>query len=191
MKNSKSLIIMSSLALIGIQCKKDEAVVTPPIPGEEYMTTVKLRLENTANPNDTIWATWKDLTPDDTNAPDTTLAIINVKKNNSYKLAVYILDETKSPAVDITPDIRERGNYHRFFLIPTSSIASKVVVTPTDYDSNSPALYIGLNNLVAISDTIASGKLEGILKHQPNTKDGTLAPGSTDIDVFFQFNITQ
>ena len=82
-------------------------------------------------------------------------------------------------------------NYHLFFLIPTSSIASKVVVTPTDYDSNSPALYIGLNNLVTISDTIDSGKLEGILKHQPNTKDGTLAPGSTDIDVFFEFNITQ
>jgi hypothetical protein len=191
MKNIKSLIVISSLALMGFQCKKDEAAVTPPIPGEEYITTVKLRLENAANPNDTIWATWKDLTPDDTNAPDTTLAIINVKKNNSYKLAVYIFDETKSPAVDITPDIRKEGNYHRFFLIPTSSIASKVVVTPTDYDSNSPALYIGLNNLVAISDTIASGKLEGILKHQPNTKDGTLAPGSTDIDVFFQFNITQ
>ena len=176
---------------MGFHCKKDEQVVTPPIPGEEYITTVKLRVENLATPNDTMWATWKDLTPDDTNAPDTTLAILSVKKNNSYKLAVYILDETKSPAVDITPDIRERGNYHRFFLIPTSSIASKVVVTPTDYDSNSPALYIGLNNLVTISDTIASGKLEGILKHQPNTKDGTLAPGSTDIDVFFQFNITQ
>ena len=191
MKNIKSLIVISSLALMGFHCKKDEQVVTPPIPGEEYITTVKLRLENLANPNDTIWATWKDLTPDDTNAPDTTLAIINVKKNNSYKLAVYILDETKSPAEDITPDIRKEGNYHRFFLIPSNSIANKVVVTPTDYDSNSPALYIGLNNLVTISDTIASGKLEGILKHQPNTKDGTLAPGSTDIDVFFQFNITQ
>ena len=191
MKNIKSLIVISSLALMGFHCKKDEQVVTPPVPGNEFMTTVKLRLENTANPNDTIWATWKDLTPEDTNAPDTTLAIINVKKNNSYKLAVYILDETHLPAEDITPEIRERGNYHRFFLIPSSSIASKVVVTPTDYDSNSPALHIGLNNLVTISDTIASGKLEGILKHQPNTKDGTLAPGSTDIDVFFQFNITQ
>jgi hypothetical protein len=90
MKNSKSLIIMSSLALIGIQCKKDEAVVTPPVPGHEYMTTVKLRLENTANPNDTIWATWRDLTPEDTNAPDTSLAIVNVKKNSTYKLSAFI-----------------------------------------------------------------------------------------------------
>ncbi len=191
MKNSKSLIIMSSLALIGIQCKKDEAVVTPPVPGHEYMTTVKLRLENTANPNDTIWATWRDLTPEDTNAPDTSLAIVNVKKNSTYKLSAFILDETHLPAEDITEEIRERANYHRFFLLPSSSISNYVVVTPTDYDSNSPSLQLGLENVVTISDNIASGRLQGILKHQPNTKNGTLAPGSTDIDVFFQFNITQ
>ena len=191
MKNIKSLIVISSLSLMGFHCKKDEQVVTPPVPGNEFMTTVKLRLENTTNPNDTIWATWRDLTPEDTNAPDTSLAVINVKKNNSYKLAVYLLDETKSPSEDITPDIKERANYHRFFLLPTSSISNYVVVTPTDYDSNSPSLQLGLENVVTISDNIATGRLQGILKHQPNTKNGTLAPGSTDIDVFFEFNITQ
>ena len=178
-----------AIILVMVACKKDEQIVASAIPGNEFITTVKIKFENTSNPADTVWAIWKDLTPEDANPPDTSLAIANLKKNSTYTSHVYFLDETKNPAVDITAEIKERANYHRFFFFPSQSILSYVTITPTDYDSNNPPLVLGLENTFITTDNLAEGRLEGVLKHQPNLKDGTFAPGSTDLDVFFRFNI--
>ena len=83
LKGGLALAIFSALSLTS--CKKEEVIVSPPVAGNEFMTTIKLRFENKNNPSDTTWAVWKDLTPDDQNAPDTSGAIINLDKNKTYK----------------------------------------------------------------------------------------------------------
>ena len=180
---------MLSMALLFISsCKKEEKVVSPPVPGNELMTTVKIRLQNAANANDTIWAVWKDLS-NGANPPDTSHAVINLKVSSTYKASVYFFDETKTPAVDITPEIRERANYHSYWFFKTGAISGNLTITATDHDSNNPPLPLGLLDDFVTNATAGNGRLEGVLRHQPNSKNGTFAPGSTDSDVFFRLNI--
>lgn len=192
MKNIITSILPLSMVMTIVLggCKKKEQAVSPPVPGNEFMTTVKVRFQNAANANDTLWAVWKDLTPDDNNPPDTSMAIINLKKNATYDATVHFYDETKSPAEDLTGEIQERGNYHTYWFFPSGAAASQVTITATDHDTNNPPLFIGLADKFVTGGTVSTGRLEGVLRHQPNSKNGTFDPGSTDSDVFFTFNIT-
>lgn len=182
------ITLFLSICLIIIGCKKEEQVVSPPLPGNEFVTTVKLELINNAS-NDTVIAIWRDLTPEDSNPADTSLAVLNLKENSTYKATLYLLDETKTPAEDITEEIKERANYHQLFYFPSNNLGANLLVNVTDSDTNSPPLPLGVTSNF-ITNSAASGKVNVILKHQPNVKNGTFAPGSTDIDVNFQVNIS-
>lgn len=191
MKTFSKVLLLSLLTgmLCLLACKKKETVVSPPIPGNEFLTTVKIRFQNANNENDTIWAVWKDLTPGDINPPDTSNAVINLKVNATYKAVVYFLDETKTPVADITSEIKERQNYHLYVFFKTGAISNNLTITASDHDSNTPPLPLGLEDNFVTGATASAGWLEGVLRHQPNGKDGTYAPGSTDSDVFFRLNI--
>lgn len=171
-----------------VSCNKEEKAVSPSVPGNEFMTTVKIRLENAANPNDTIWAIWKDLS-NGANPPDTSQAILNLRKNATYHATVHFYDETKNPVEELTSEIWERRNYHLYVFFKTGAIANNLNIASTDFDTNNPPLPVGLSDDFTTADSVCSGRLEGVLRHQPNGKDGTFAPGSTDSDVFFTVNI--
>ncbi len=189
MKNKFSafLMLLSSILILATSCKKEEQVVSPPLPGNEFLTTIKLHLISSDNV-DTLVATWRDLTPEDTNPPDTSLAALILKPNTTYSAQLELLDETKSPAEDITAEIKERANYHRIFYFPSSSLGTNLSVAVTDLDTNNPPLALGISSTIS-TQNVSSGFLQVILKHQPNVKDGTFAPGSTDADVKFQISI--
>ena len=187
--NNWLLFITFIGALTFSACKKEEMAVSPPVPGNEFMTTVKVRLQNTANANDTIWAAWKDLSGG-VNPPDTSMAIINIKKSSTYTATVHFYDETKTPVLDITPEIQARANYHTYWFFQTGGIVGHLTTTATDHDTNVPPIFVGLADNFVTDATVCSGRLEGVLRHQPNSKNGTFAPGSTDSDVHFTLNIT-
>ncbi len=190
MKNHKRFwnIIFSISILFGMNgCKKDEQVVSPPLPGNELITTVKLQFIS-SDQADTIQAVWRDLTPNDINPPDTSAAVISLRANKSYQAEIAFWDETKSPAVDLTPEIKQRGNYHRIFYFSSSLLGNNLVFIINDFDTNSPPLALGISSTCTTHD-VSSGFLNVILKHQPNVKDGTFAPGSIDLDVNFQVSI--
>jgi hypothetical protein len=189
-KKSHVLLAIMPLIIFASACKKDEQIVSPPLPGNEYLTTVTLRLTNINNPNDTVIAIWRDLTPDDISAPDTSLALLNLKDSSIYQTELLFTDETKSPAEDITSEIQERGNYHRIFYLPSANLSSNLTINITDLDTNSPPLAIGISSTIQTFQS-SSGSLRVVLKHQPNVKDGTFDPGSIDTDVNFQVIITQ
>lgn len=186
---SAFVLSAATVALLSISsCKKDEKTVTPAPPGNEFLTTTILTCINTNAPYDTTIATWRDLTPDDTIPPDTSNAILNLKKNSVYKVQIGLLDETTNPAGDIGAEILERGNYHLFCFNTSSSLGSNLTITRTDLDTNNPPLPIGLqDNFTTVN--VSNGTLEVALRHQPNVKTGTCDPGSTDLDVNFQVNI--
>jgi hypothetical protein len=183
-----AVIAMLFVLFLITSCKKEEQVVTPPAPGNEFLTTIKIRFQNAANSNDTLWAVWRDLS-NGVDPPDTSKAVISIRKNSRYTASVHLYDETKSPADDITAEVRERANYHLYFFFVTGAASENITITATDRDTNSPQLPLGLENEFVTTGVVCSGRLEGVLKHQPNGKDGTFAPGSTDSDVFFTLNI--
>ncbi len=178
-------MLLSTLILIG--CKKKEQVVSPPVIGNEFLTTVKIRFQNAAIASDTLWAVWKDVSGG-SNPPDTSKAVINLKKGSTYHATVSFYDETKNPAVEV--NIRDKANYHTYWFFKTGVMSTHLTTTATDHDTNNPPIFLGLSQDFVTDATVSAGRLEAVLRHQPNSKNGTYAPGSTDSDVFFTLNIT-
>lgn len=152
----------------------------------ELITTVVLDLQNAADSTDTHHAVWYKANPNSIDPPDTSGAILNLKQNSTYQAHIRILDQTQNPVANITTEIEELANEHIFFFFPSSGL--NLTVTRTDHDSN--GLEVGLQSNFA-TGTVSNGLLRVVLRHQPGVKNGTYAPGDSDVDVNFTVNIIQ
>lgn len=166
-------------------CNKDEKTVSPPVPGNEFLTTVRLIATNTANASDVQVVTITDTSlvkhpADSINNPN-----LKLKANSTYTVQVLFLDETTKPAGNITKDIYDRRNYH---LICFTSSGTSLSVARTDMDTNTPPLQLGLQDKFT-TGAAGTGTLNVQLRHQPNAKTGDCAPGSTDADVTYKVTI--
>jgi hypothetical protein len=63
-----------------------------------------------------------------------------------------------------------------------------LTVTRTDLDNNIPPLQIGLQDQF-VTRAASTGILRVVLRHQPNAKNGTYPPGSSDLDVTYSVQI--
>ncbi|AMJ66646.1 hypothetical protein [Hymenobacter sp. PAMC 26628] len=197
-------------------CSKKEEVVSPTIANEALTTTI-LTLTNTANPADVVTAQWEQLL-DNKGQPlpvDVSKANLALKANATYTGQLGVLDKSQSPTFDVGKEIAEsRTTYHHFFYQPLPTTGAYVIpaptgadtypapiptplpataplnltVTTTDVDTNTPPLPLGLQTKF-VTGAAGTGYLRVVLRHQPNTKDGTFAPGSTDLDVGFNVSI--
>jgi hypothetical protein len=70
----------------------------------------------------------------------------------------------------------------------SAATALNLVVSRTDMDANTPPLQIGLQDNF-VTGAASSGTLRVVLRHQPNAKNGTYDPGSTDFDVTYAVTI--
>jgi len=187
MKKLTNVFMIAGLSmLVFYACKKDEKAVSPPLPSNEFLTTVRLVATNTADPSDVQVASVTDTTlisnpPDSINHHN-----LNLKANSTYTVAVQFLDETKKPAGNVTDDIYDRRNYH--LICFDISGGANLTVVRTDLDTNNPPLQIGLMDKFTTGAT-SSGTLNVQLRHQPNAKNGTCDPGSSDADVDFTISI--
>lgn len=202
-------ILFCTLLTFIAGCDKKVQTVTPAPPSNEFLTTVQLLLQNQNDATDTMKATWRQLDPTGTNPPDTSEAMLNLKANSVYNAQVVLLDETKTPPDIVSVTIKERANYHLLFFQPTpiqtlviSDTSTDIIGTATsdsgpylnlwvdrtDYDSNNPPLQVGLTDVFK-TGSASAGRLQVVLRHQPNVKNGTYPPGSTDFDVNFTINI--
>jgi hypothetical protein len=185
----KTSAIISAVAIaIGFStssCNKPEAT-TSPAPGNEFLTTTMLIVTDTANPSFHDTAVWSKINPDDTSAPDTSRANLTLQANHTYQAYILILDSTQTPVANISDEIWERKNYHLFCFTTWDGL--NLGVQRTDYDDNTPPLPVGLHDNL-ITGAAGSGRLEVELRHQPNAKNGDCAPGSTDLDVFYNITI--
>lgn len=179
--NLLTLISLSLLFISGCS-NKEEQGVTAPI-GNEFLTTTILDLQNLNNPSDKPTISYKLI---GTNPAVITPDTLILKKQTSYKCTVVILDETKTPPDTVSIVIKERANYHLFFFRPSAGLAISDSIT--DRDTNVPPLPVGLQSIMTTANA-STGILEVILRHQPNVKNGTYPPGSTDLDVFYPVKI--
>lgn len=183
-----TIIIFASLGLLLVACNKDEKVITPAAPGNEFITTIVIKAVNQSNLADTVTAIWKDLTPGDA-TPPTQTDTLKLKINTIYNASIFFLDETQSPIGDITEDILARANYHLVCFQPSLFTAvSSFSITATDLDGNTPALPIGLQNKITTLNA-DFGNINLQLLHQPNIKDGSCGIGSADVNVDFKVSI--
>jgi hypothetical protein len=209
-KFNKLTFMFLGTAVLFAGCSKEEQAVAPTI-ANESLTTVVLNLTNQANPSDTTSCRYKYHFDNSGNVVSADSTVLNLKANAKYNVAVNIYDELQQPVFNVGQEIRERQNYHLLFFQPTPISAANLItgntspyipgtltsaagpylnlsVVRTDHDTNTPALEVGLTDTFT-TGAASTGNLEVILRHQPNAKNGTFAPGSTDLDVNYKVTI--
>ena len=181
--NKLSLLYVPFL-LFAFSCKKDPANVTDPEieHEEELITTLTLKLTDSTDQTNQITATFSDPDGDGGNEP-TTFDTIKLAKNKTYFTAITLLDETSVPSIDITEEVEEEGHEHLFCFTQSDELS----ISLTDSDGTHP---IGLTSTWKTSSvSLSDGFVKVSLKHQPDLKDGTCAPGETDIELEFILTI--
>ncbi len=162
-------------------CKKDEPA---PVEDNENLTTLKLKFTEGGT---TSTFTFKDLDGAGGNAP--VIDKISLKPNTNYTMTVEILDESKTPVVNVTDEIVTQKDEHLFEYISTP--ATLIAVTTTDKDSR--GFNVGLVG-TAKTTAVGTGKLQVVLHHQPPVngqavKNGSFSVGSVDVDVTFDVEV--
>jgi hypothetical protein len=162
-------------------CKKDEP---EPKQDNEFISTMKLTF--TEGTNKLVYSI-KDLDGDGGKAP--VIDVIKLSPNKTYTLTTEFLDETKSPAVNLTSEIEAESAEH--LVVFESNSASILSVTRTDKDSR--GFEVGLK-ASAKTTSAANGTLKVVLRHQPEvggkpTKNGTASVGSTDFEGAFTVEV--
>lgn len=211
-----SIILMSTL-MFAASCKKNKKSPEPetspqPTPDpQELITTFKLLLTDSAT-NTSFSYMFKDpdgaggqaayYGPTNTSQSD---SVITLSANKTYYSQIVLLDETKNPADSISNEVNEEGKEHMFFynngansILSTTNPytvklnGSGIRITYTDLDAGSPQRGIGLlTKWRTYGATSGNTKhpLNITLKHQPDSKDGTFAPGDSDISVDFKLKV--
>lgn len=199
--------------------KTEEPIVETPIaPTDppEVITTLRLALKDSASGITKTYA-YKDPDGDGGTAgaflnESGTHDTLVINANATYFTEVYILDESKNPTDSTSKVIAgEESNEHMLFfngnpaatgnngntvvssIVPytVKTNGSNIVIKYLDIDNGSPQRSVGLKTRWRA--TTPSGgtvyPLTVTLRHQPGAKDGTFAPGETDIDLTFKVKI--
>jgi len=174
------LSFIYALVLLGVACSNDDNGPEP-VNEEEVITTMTIMLTNASG---TVTLQTQDLDGDGPNAPELTISG-PLTANSSYQGSVVLLNETESPAENITTEVAEEDEEHQFFYMVTGAISE---VSYTDEDGN--------GNPVGITFTLTTGDagmatLGATLRHEPKKpNNGTLADAGGETDITQTFNVT-
>jgi hypothetical protein len=178
-----SAVVLFSLVLLN-GCKKDPVV--DPNEGE-LITTVRLKLTNTLSSSAIpLVYEFKDLDGEGGAAPVKFDDIV-LQKNIPYICEVTVLNESVSPADDITQEIKAEANDHQFYFVPSSSN----LLTVSNYDTDTQGLPLGLSSFWVTGLNPGTGTVKVVLKHKPGTKaaNDLINKGDTDIELDFKLII--
>jgi hypothetical protein len=188
MKNIKTINTIKLLAVLFIStfaftaCSDDDDHDEDHEHEEELITTVIYTLTNN---NDTVTLKFVDL--DGEGGEEGTYSVTGpLSANSTYIGEIALLNESESPAEDITEEVKEESDEHEFFY---SSSISGLTVSKNDTDSNGNP--IGITTALTTTDS-GSGTITIILKHEPtkpNNGSATDAGGSTDVSVTFTVEV--
>ncbi|MET4080213.1 hypothetical protein ABIB40_000153 [Pedobacter sp. UYP30] len=209
LKRTVYVLLGSALFYGGCSSKSEEAVA--PTISNEALTSISLNLTNRADVSDKATCKYVYHLNNNGEITSTDSTSLKLKPNAVYDMQIVMLDTTQTPVFNVSNEVKERSNYHLFFFQPSPVSAANLAfgttsasipgtdasatgpylnltVVRADKDTNSPALQVGLQN-VFTTGAASSGKLKVILRHQPNAKNGTFAPGSTDLEANFPVTI--
>lgn len=180
LKKSSILAFLAFSVFIFTSCDKDDPEI---VNEEELITTVNYVISDESG-NVITTMNFTDLDGDGGN--DATIVGGTLSANTMYVGNLELLNESESPAEDITEEISEEDDEHQFFF--ETNVAG-LTFEYVDEDGNGNP--VGLESDIMTGDA-GSGTITITLRHEPNkTADGvaggdiTNAGGETDIEVTF------
>lgn len=166
MKNlNKTKIFFLAITAVAISsCSNDDK----PVNEEEVITTVTTTLTGGGQ---VITLTSRDLDGDGPNAPVITVSG-NLTANTSYMGSTTFLNETETPAENITTEILDEGVEHQIFYQAPSALGT---FTYNDTDANGKP--IGLQ-FTLLTGNAGTGNVTVTLRHEPNKSAAGVAAGN-------------
>lgn len=181
-----TIFITASLVLVLVAaCKKDKDLqpLPPPITNSpELITSLKLIFTDSANTSNVLSAYFNDPDGPGGNSP-VQFDTIKLQPNKTYLTTILLFDQTKNPVDTVSKEIWNERDDHMFFF-QHSGINIQTIYS--DFDSKN--LPVGLSTKWRTGST-ANGTTKVTLKHQVGTKNGSISPGETDVEVLFQTKI--
>jgi len=164
-------VLLAGLMITG--CKKEKGGENE----EELITTVKVTL--TAQGAAPQSFTWKDVDGPGGNAPQ--ISEIILAPNKTYSCQVEFLDESKTPAEDITAEVVAEADEHEIFYESTNQNLSV-----SNLNKDSKNLPLGTTSTWTTTGA-GNGSVKITLKHKPGIKAAgdLVTKGETDIEVSF------
>ena len=180
MKFFKYALLASTL--IFASCSDDDDNAPDPVNEEEVITTLTVTLDSGS---DTVVMQYQDLDGDGPDAATVTVSG-SLNANTIYDGSIVLLNETESPAENVTEEIEEEDDEHQFFYTVGSGLDVATDYANFDGDGNPLGTLFVLN-----VGSASSGGLTFTLRHEPNKPNTGLenAGGSTDIEVTFDVTV--
>lgn len=190
MKPIKRNFLFTLLFTTGIlfySCSDDEEPV--PVNEEEVITTMTITLAPQGGGTQVTLQT-RDLDGDGPNAPVVTVSG-PLSSGQVYNGTIELLNETESPAENITEEVEGEGEEHQFFFVVGGSLDLDTDYADQDGDGNPVGLAF-----TATAGAASTGTLTVVLRHDPDkdaagVSDGDIANagGETDISQDFPVEI--
>lgn len=185
MKILKNTFALFILGISLFSCSDDDN--TPQIINEEeVITTMNVSLTNGAQ---TIDLQYQDL---DGDGPDEPVISVsgNLAANTTYTGTVQLLNETESPAEDVTEEVEEENLDHQFFYVTEGDAINNVTYNDTDSEGNP----LGVHFLLETGDA-GEAVISIILRHLPNktaegVSEGDLTNAGGETDFIGNFTVT-
>ena len=148
----------------------------------DVITTVRMSL-TTMGLNDTTDYTWEDIDGIGGNNPNR-IDTVFLESGKQYSGMLNLTNRAKSPAEDMTSEIREDADEHQIFYTLSNNLGT---ITVTDRDGRN--LPLGLTFTVGVEAMRAglSGTMKVTLYHydDESDKNGTDPSNETDVEVSF------
>jgi hypothetical protein len=108
-------------------------------------------------------------------------------KNSPYICEVTVLNESVSPADNITNEIKAEANDHQFYFV----LSSSNLLSVSNYDTDTQGLPLGFSSFWVTGLNPGSGTVKVVLKHKPGTKaaNDLINREETDIELDYKLII--
>jgi hypothetical protein len=170
------MMVIILLSVFSVCCSKEDDEMGNE---EELITTLRLTLRETGTATVKVFE-FKD--PDGTGGnPPTKFDPIMLSPSKNYTCTIDVLNESVTPAVDITAEIIAESDDHQFYFEPAG-----VNINVLNLDTDTQGLPLGVSSTWN-TGAASNGTLKVTLKHKPGTKaiGDLVSKGETDIEVNF------
>lgn len=183
MKNLKFLATAIFATILFASCSNDDDNTPEVVNEEEIITTLTVTL--TPNGGGTaITLQTRDLDGDGPNAPVVEVSG-NLAAETTYNGSIVLLNETVSPAEDITEEVEEESDEHQFFYTVGNGL--NVTTDYSNFDTNGNPLGTEFTLTTAAA---SSGDLTFTLRHEPTKPNTGLSDAGGETDFTTTFNVT-
>lgn len=149
---------------------------------EEVITTVTVSLTSATNGNVTL--TSRDLDGDGPDAPVFDVSG-NLAANTVYTGSVVFLNETETPAENITTEVEEEDDEHQVFFTANGGLD----VTTNGFNLDGDGNVLG-TSFVVTTGAASTGTYTVTLRHEPTKPNTGLTDAGGETDVSASFTVT-